>query len=291
MRRLDIARLFLLALIWGASFLLMRIEVPALGAMLTANARVAIAAVALIALLIQRGVKLKTLLRPEVLIVGISNSALPFALFAWGSRTLPAGYLAVLNATSPLFGALLAAFWLDDPLTPRKLSGLAAGIGGVTLLVRLGPVALSEEAVVAVVACLLGALSYAFATNYMKRHRSSLPPTVLATGSQVAATLVLIPFAWVGAGPVVTSMSVALGMLLLGLVCTAGAYLLYFRLVTDVGPAKALTVTFLVPLFAMFWGALVLGEVVTPRFVAGALAVLAATWLVAFDRRQTLKPT
>lgn len=290
MRPADIARLLLLALIWGASFLLMRIEVPALGALLTADARVAIAAVALGLFVCGRGVKPGALVRVEVLVVGISNSALPFALFAWGSRTLPAGYLAVLNATAPLFGAALAALWLADPLTLRKALGLVAGIIGVALLVRLGPVALTTESLLGMLACLGGALSYGFATNYMKRYPSPLSSTSLAAGSQIAAALVLFPFACPSIATAELSTTIVLGIALLGLACTAGAYLLYFRLIKDVGAAKALTVTFLVPLFAMFWGALILNESVTPRFLAGAFSVLVATWLVAMDRPKAPRP-
>lgn len=281
MRFQDIARLLLLAAVWGGSFLLTRILAPQLGAIVTADARVLIAALALSAWLALNGQRVgwREHWLP-LLVVGLTNSALPFAAFAYAALTLPAGYSAILNATAPLFGALLSAAWFHDRLTARKLAGLASGIVGVALLVKLGPIGFSREVAFAVAAALCGALSYAVASTYVKALPRQVPGPVMATGSQWVAAFVLLSLAPLAPLPAMPSATTIALAVLLGVLCTAVGYLLYFRLIRDVGPIKALTVTFLIPMFALAWGALALGEVVTLRMLVGAALVIIATWLV-----------
>ena len=281
MRPGDLVRLLLLAAIWGGSFLLMRIVAPAIGPIIAAEARVSIAAIALSVWLAVQGTRMeweKNWL--ALVIVGVTNSAIPFAAFAYAALTLPAGYSAILNATAPLFSALLAAVWLSDRLTLRKLAGLGFGIAGVALLVRLGPLGFSAPVARALGAALCGAFSYAVASTYVKTLAHPVPSPVMATGSQWTAAAVLLPltpFVPLAAPP---SPLLLAGIVTLGVVCTALGYLLYFRLIRDVGPIKALTVTFLIPMFALAWGRIALGEAVTARMLAGAALVIVATWLV-----------
>jgi drug/metabolite transporter (DMT)-like permease len=254
---------------------------PVLGPIITADGRVLVAAVALSIWLALQGTRMAWREHwPALLVVGVTNSAIPFAAFAYAAMTLPAGYSAILNATAPLFSALLAALWFRDPLTPRKIIGLVAGIAGVALLVRLGPVAISGPVVLAVGAALIGAFSYAVASTYVKALARPVPPGVMATGSQWVAALALLPLAPFSTTPLEFSPTVVAEVLALGTVCTAFGYLLYFRLIRDVGPIKALTVTFLIPMFALVWGAFALGEVITLRMLVGAALVILATWLV-----------
>lgn len=286
MRSADLIRLISLAAIWGASFLFMRIVAPVLGALWTAEVRVAIAGVAMLlfmaatrrAMYFGRNWK-------QYLILGTINSALPFALFAYAALTLPAGYSAIVNATSPLWGALIGAAVLGERLTARKIGGLFIGVAGVAFLVRLGPAQFTPQLVLAVLACLGAAMCYGIAGAYSKKASLSIAPPLMATGSQLGAALVILPF--LALAPVRAEITPFILVIaaLLALLCSAVAYFIYFRLIADLGPTKALTVTFLIPLFALVWGALFLHETVNLNTLIGCALVVLATWLVLFPGR------
>ena len=288
MRTADLIRLLILAMLWGASFLLFRIIVPSLGAIATTEARVAVAGLALLAW--QAIARVPFVWRPHVkamAVVGLFNSAIPFALYAFAAKTLPAGYLAILNATAPLFGALVARVWLREPLGAKRLIGVACGIAGVAALVKLGPVVVDAEVLSACAACLIGSACYGFAGNYTRQLQRPMAPASMATGSQLAAAIAMLPllaFEPVHATP---STRVIVALFILAIASTALAYLLYFRLIRDIGATRALTVTFLVPLFAIAWGWMVLDEVPTPRMAIGAGFVIVATWLIVSAQRAT----
>ncbi len=281
MRAADISRLIVLAALWGASFLCLRIVAPLLGPIVTAEARALIGAVALLVWLRIESLSLDWRTQGWALfIVGLTNSALPFMLLSFAAMTLPAAYCAILNATSPLFAAALAALWLGEALTPRKLCGIGAGVVGVALLVDLHSAASGATLLVAIAAALGGAFCYAFASTYIKKRAAPIPSAVMAAGSQICAALLLLPllpFAPWHSAPSLRELGL---ILVLGLFCTAIAYLLFFRLVRDVGPTRALTVTFLVPLFAVLWGWLFIGEALELRMAEGGGLVVLATWLV-----------
>ncbi|RZI43409.1 EamA/RhaT family transporter [Herbaspirillum sp. HC18] len=284
MRSTDLIRLFVLAAIWGASFLFMRIVAPVLGALWTAEVRVAIAGVAM--LIFMQATKRAMHFRsnwPHYLVLGTLNSALPFALYSWAALTLPAGYSAILNATSPLWGALVGAAVLGETLTPRKIAGLATGVAGVAFLVRLGPAEFSPQVMLAALACVAAALCYGIAGAYSKKKSSGIAPPLMATGSQLGAALVLLPF--LPLSPIRGEVTPFVMMIaaMLALLCSAVAYFIYFRLIADIGPTKALTVTFLIPLFAMVWGALFLHETINLNTLIGCALVVLATWLVVFQ--------
>jgi len=282
-------RLFMLSILWGGSFLFIRITAPALGPIAVAELRVLLAgiALALFALATHRQLDLRARWK-QYLIVGVINSAIPFALIATAELHLTASLAAVLNATSPLFGALIAALWLRDPLTPNKLAGLAIGVIGVAILTGISLPSLSPEILLAVGASLAGAASYGLAGTYMKARMVGAPSMGVAMGSQLAAALVLapiLPFAPPSSWP---NQTVVICMLALALLSTALAYMLFFRLVADIGPMQALTVTFLTPLFGVLWGVLLLGEHITIGTVIGGVIVLAGTALVTGVRLPSL---
>lgn len=292
MRSADLVRLLVLAAIWGASFLFMRIIAPVLGALWTAELRVAIAGVAMLAFMLATGRNMQFRVNwKQYLVLGTLNSALPFALFAYAALTLPAGYSAILNATSPLWGALIGAAVLGETLTARKIAGLVTGVAGVAFLVRLGPAEFSPQVLIAALACVTAALCYGIAGAYSKKKSSGIAPPMMATGSQLGAALVLLPF--VSFSPVrgeITPLVMVL-TLLLALLCSAVAYFIYFRLIADLGPTKALTVTFLIPLFAMVWGAVFLHEEISFNTLVGCALVVLATWLVVFQRNSATSAT
>jgi drug/metabolite transporter (DMT)-like permease len=213
------------------------------------------------------------------LILGFFNSALPFVLFAFAARTLSASVLSVLNATAPMWGALLGAAWSRQRIGARTALGLVCGTAGVALLVGFDSVSTRPGAGVAVTAALLAALSYSIASLYAKSAKS-VEPFANAHGSMWAAALFVIPVLPFFPQPGQPSLGVMGAVLALGVLCSGIAYLLYFRLIAEVGTTSALTVTFLNPVFGILWGALFLGEVVGWYTVAGSAIVLVGTALV-----------
>ena len=268
--------LLVLAALWGGSFVFMRVAVPALGPVPLAFARVTLAAIALLAhARVQRRVPdFRTHWRGFA-VIGLVNSALPFSLFCFAEQHVSASTGSILNATSPFFGAAAAAIWLAEPLTSRKIGGMALGFAGVVLLVGWQPAPMTFDVALAIGACLLASLCYGLAGVYAKRAMQGVPSAALACGSQVTAALILgtaLPFATVP-GPVSTL--VALNVAALAIASTAIAYLIYFRLIADVGPSRALMVTFLIPLFGVTWGFVFLGEAITWSTLAGGVLILA----------------
>jgi len=213
------------------------------------------------------------------LLLGAVNTAIPFSLFAYAALTISAGLASILNATAPLFTALVASVWLRERLTPLQWLGMAIGMMGVAgLSASKAEFALGGSAL-AIGAGVLASLSYGVSANVVKRYFTGVRPLSVAAGSQAAAAFLLLPFAiasWPAApiGAVDWASGIALGVL-----CTGLAYILYFRLIARVGPASAMTVTFLIPAFAMLWGALILGEAVTGAMLAGCAVILAGTAL------------
>ena len=295
MKRRDLIDLLLLAMLWGGSFLFMRVSVPEFGPMPMVEMRVAVAALFLVPLLMRRHrAGTLSLLMDNwrgLAFVGITNSAIPFALFAYAMLSITSGFGAILNATSPLFGAIVAAIWLRERMSWPRVVGLMVGFGGVALLVGAKPTfALGGEAL-AIAAALAASLSYGFSPSFIKRHLAHVPSLAIATGSQVVAAIVVLPIAiatWPAATP---SPSAWLAAIALGVGCTGLAYILYFRLIGNVGPTRAIAVTFLIPGFGMLYGAMFLNEPVTWEMIAGCVVILLGTALatVVSDNRRAAR--
>ncbi|WP_188708219.1 DMT family transporter [Polaromonas eurypsychrophila] len=274
----------LLAAIWGSSFLFTRIAVVDFGPLPTAAVRVGIAAAFLLPLVLLRGlggVLLKNWRR--VFLVGLFNSGIPFACFAFALLSITTGLSAILNATVPMFGAIVAWFWLKDRPTGSRVLGLLIGFAGVAMLAwdkaTFKPDASGVAPGWAVLACLFACVCYALSASYAKRHLTGLPPLVTAAGSQIGATVGLVlPAVWLW--PAQTPGGGAwLAVAAVGVLCTGIAYVLYFRLIETAGPARALAVTFVVPVFAVFYGAVFLGEVVTLWMLLCAVVIICGTAL------------
>lgn len=279
MRAADTARLVLLAAIWGASFLFTRITAPVLGPVLTAEARTLIAGIALAAWFAYTGYSAQwRRWARQYIVVGILTSALPFLLFAYSALSLTAGLMSVLNATSPMWGALCSALVLREGLSARRVAGLAVGVIGVALVTR--PEAAGQLALPAVLAALGAAFCYGLSGAYMKRWASGVPSRGMAVGTQIVAGVALAPFIPLVPPVAAPGAFIIASVLVLGLVCGAVAYLLYFRLIADIGATGALTVTYLIPLFGVLWGALFLGETLTLPMLAGGVLVVLGTVLV-----------
>lgn len=282
MSRKDLLRLILLAAIWGSSFLFMRILAPAIGAMMTVELRLLLTGVALLAVFgaLRFNFEWKRFWK-QYTITGAINSALPFCLYGYAALHLPASYLAIFNSSTPLFGVLFSALWLNDKLTVQKLLGVALGAIGVALVAKTGAGGKDDgHFIMAALACLGGSACYAIAGVYMKLFAQGAKPVGMATGSQIASAILLLP-AFMHLPPVAAFTPLVIGSILtLSLLCSGVAYLLYFSLLANTGPAKASTVTFLVPAFAMVWGSLFLHEQITGPMLGGCALIIAGTTCV-----------
>ena len=272
----------LLASLWGASFLFMRISTVEFGPVATAAVRVSIASVFLMPILLYKG--LGSQLRQHwkrVFFVGLLNSGIPFACYAFALLSITTGLSSLLNATVPMFGALVAWVWLRDRPTLSRTLGLVIGFAGVAMLAwdkaSFKPDASGVAPGWAVLACLLACVCYALAASFTRRYLSELPPLVTATGSQIGAALGLaLPALWLWPAQM-PGPSAWLALLAVGILCTGVAYVLYFRIIGNAGPARALSVTYLVPVFAVLYGLLFLGETVTPWMLICAAVIIVGT--------------
>jgi drug/metabolite transporter (DMT)-like permease len=273
----------LLALLWGSSFLFMREGAFAFGAFPTAWVRVTLAALMLTPILIWRkeAAVLQQHWRP-VLSSGLLNAGIPFACYAFALVHINTGLTSILNATTPLFGALIAWVWLGNKLSASRVLGLALGFTGVVLLATDVPGGISFQAGgsgLAIAACLLATFCYGIAGSFTQRYLQNVPSLVNSTGSLWGASLGLaIPamLTWPSETPALRAWA---ALAIAGLLCTALAYVLYFRLMTRTGPARAMTVTYLIPVFANFFGVIFLDEVVTYWMMGCALIIVMGTAL------------
>ena len=290
----------LLAALWGSSFLFMRIAVPEFGPFALAGLRVTGAGLFLLIILTikQRNSELFKSWKP-IAVVGVFNSGIPFLFFAYAMAHINAGLGSILNSTVPLWGAVVAYFWLKDKMSLTRVFGLILGFSGVAFLVWSNslskPLAQTSSTlgndsnIWAIMACLAATLLYGIAASFTKKYMSNIDSLVSATGSQLSAALPLIPLAvWFWPDQAVSFKAWA-SVAVLSFFCTAIAYILYFKLLKTLGPAKTMTVTFLIPVFGMSWGALLMNEKITMQMLAACavivLGVALTTGLIGIPRR------
>lgn len=280
MKSSDLAELIGLAALWGASFLFMRMGAAEFGPVALAAVRVTGAIAFLLPLVALRGQvrALKEHALP-IFVVGITNSALPFLCFSYAALSITAGLSSIFNAATPLMGALIAWLWLKDKLNASRILGLAIGFAGVLWLAWDKASFKPGGSGWAVVACLAATLCYGLSASFTKKKLTGVPPLAVAAGSQLSAAIVLAPLAilfWPAAMP---SAHAWMAAAMLALACTGVAYVIFFRLIAHVGPANAISVTFLIPVFAVLWGWMFLGEGITLAMVAGCAVILVGTGL------------
>ncbi|KCB31730.1 EamA-like transporter family protein [Bordetella hinzii CA90 BAL1384] len=280
MQRRHLLELIALAAAWGGSFLFMRVAAPEFGPAPLIELRVGLGALVLLPLAILRG-RLGIMARhwKAIFTVGLFNAALPFLLYAYASLSLGAGFLSVANAVTPVWGAVIGWLWLRDRLPAMRVLGLAIGFLGIVVLVwdklqfqqgGTGP---------AVLAAIAAPFFYGIAANWTKRFLSGVDALANATGSMLGASLVLLPLAIAQWPEQPVSAQAWAATVLLAVLCTGAAYVVFFRLIVALGPTAAVSVTFLVPVFGVFWGVTLLGEALTPSILAGAGIILVGTAL------------
>jgi drug/metabolite transporter (DMT)-like permease len=288
----DLGALLLLSALWGASFIFIRVAVPALGPFVLVELRVGLAAVALAlcAAFLGRLPKLRVRWR-QFALLGMVNVAIPFSLRSTAEINLTASLAAILNSTTVMFTAVVAAVWMGDALTARKVVGVVLGIVGVTVLVGWDPIVMNWFVVLSVGAMLAASLAYALGSVYAKRTFAGSPPLAIAIGQLTAAATLMLPLAAVSVPDERPSTIVVLSILGLALPSTALAYMLYFRLIENVGPTSTSTVTLLVPLFGLLFGVVLLEEPVGLGTLAGLVLILSSVTLITGLGEARPKPT
>ncbi len=285
------ARLICLAAIWGGSFLFLRIGAPVLGPVLFIQLRVALGALFLlvVALIQRKPLELKGNLL-HYAILGFFNTGFPFLLFAFGALHITASLESVLNATAAIWGAIISAVWLRVPVTPKAMIGLALGLGGVAVLVGLDGGHMDRDAWISVAAGLGAALCYGLATTYIRKAQRPVSSFANAHGSLWAAALMFVPVTPFFPPAAGITPLVAMAVVAIGVMCSGVAYMVYFKLLDDIGAAPALTVAFLIPVFGILWGVLFLHERVGWNMPLGAVLIVTGTALVTGFSPRVLLP-
>jgi drug/metabolite transporter (DMT)-like permease len=286
----DWAILLFLSVLWGGSFFFIEIAIRTVAPFTLVLIRVALAAAILWAWLLVRRERLA--MPPGAatafLVLALLNNVVPFVLFAWAQQAIDGGLASILNATTPIWGVLVAhLFTADEKATPAKVAGVLLGFGGVAVMIGADLLGQIGNAALAQLACLFATLCYALAGVYARRFRAmGVPPLAVSTGQLTASAIVMLPLVllfeppWHAAPP---SPEAWAALVALALLCTSLAYILYFRLLASAGATNSLLVTFLIPVTAILLGALILGERLAPRHVLGM--ALIGLGLAAIDGR------
>lgn len=290
MKPIHVAALVLLGAVWGASFLFIRVAVHDFGPMPLMFMRVTLGGLVLLAyaVFLRQTPDLRSQWR-EFLIMGALNSAIPFVLIAWSELTINASLAAIINSMTPLFTAVIAALWGSENLTWQKVSGVILGIIGVSVLVGGSPIELNQEVIVAVLASVAAALFYGIGANYASRHFTGKHPLHTSIGQLLGASLILLIPAGTTIPSTAPSTNAIIAMLALVLISTTFAYMLYFYLLNNVGPTRATSVTFLVPVFGTLWGIMFLDEAFNMSMLVGMAIILMSVGLVIGARYRKVK--
>jgi len=280
MKKREIIELLLLAALWGCSFLFMRIAVPQLGPVVLAEVRLALGAIVIMPFLLAR--KHRQSFRENwkaIGIVGVLNSAIPFMLLAYAAMSLTAGFVAILNSTTPLFGALIAWLFFNHSIARLRVVGLFIGFLGVVLL-AWGRASLKPGGDgVAMVAALSAALLYGIGTNYTRLKLHGVSPMLVAGGSMLSGAIFLLVPALFSLPSRLPSPHACMAATALGVFCTGAAYILFYQIVAHAGAVRAMTVIFLVPMFSVLFGFLFLSESITHNMLLGCAVILFGTAL------------
>ncbi len=287
----SVLRLLTLSAIWGAAFIFFRIIAPVLGPIWTAEFRVLIAGTVLLifAAITKSNLEWRRY-GVWIAIIGILNSGVPFALIAFAELRLSASMAAILNATSPLWGALIGAIFFREALGVWKGFGLIVAMLGVAVLVGWSPLEPGLVTTLSVLAMLAATFCYGLAGNLTRVRLQGAPLMGTVIGSQLASSLALLPLMPLDLPRAAPDWTVLLCLLTLAVICTALAYLLYYRLILDLGATRALTVTFLAPIFGTLWSAVFLGEPVTPVKILACAIILCGAGFVTGILKPSVSP-
>jgi len=281
------AQLVALSALWGASFLFIRIASPVFGPNVLAVLRVGLATVTL-------AILMRALRQPwawqhwrTLAVIGALSVAAPFLLFAWAGLHLPAGYSALLNSTAVIFGMFASARMGEDTITTRKVVGCISGFAGVAFIVSLGPVQMSAQVVLAVLACVLASACYGFSSPITKQAVGHMQPLQIAAGIHALSLLMLLPGAAYSLPQAQFTPSALMAVVAMGVVTSGLAYWAHLRILRHVTPVAAMSPIFMIPVFGVLWGHLFLGEELGGgMLIGGALVLLASALITGFNPLQ-----
>ena len=275
MRGQDLARLVALGAMWGASYLFMRVAVPHMGAVLMIELRTLVAGLLLAAFLYATGGSANWRKHWRAyLFNGVVGTAVPFALIAQALHTIDASTAAILNALVPLFATVIAAAWIREPITPAKAGGIALSIAGTAVLVGWTPTPMTGAELFAASLSVVATILYGLNIVFTKVHLREASPRGISAATLLLAAAALAPFTPLDRDFAAIPANAWLALAALAIVSTTLAFIYYYRLIADIGPVKASTVTLLVPVFGMVWGIAFLGEPAAPGRIAGAAIIL-----------------
>ncbi len=280
MKARELLYLFILAALWGASFLFIRIASPALGPFITIELRVFIAGMVLLLYAIFSRKKLDILERwKEYLILGGVNAGIPFTFIAIASLNLPSSIASILNATAPVFGGIIAWFVLDERLTLKRIAGMIISFVGIIIL--MGWNSLPREGIIflSAGASITASFFYGIGIVYIKKKFQGADYLSMSIGQQLGAAIVVFPTIFIPFENKYINANVILSIIALSILCTALAYFFYFYLIEHAGPTKAIAVTFLIPFFGVLWGVIFLKETITLGMTIGLIVIIIGVFL------------
>lgn len=274
--------LILLSAIWGSSFIFMRVLAPVFGAASTASFRLLIGSLTLLFYFKKTNYKIKWQQHGfMLLIIGLLNSALPFFLYAFAALYIPASLSVMINGMTPMFGTIFAFLLLSESISLKKIMGLSLGTLGVVIMSYSKALPHNTLAYLSILACLGAASCYGLSAAIIKKYAHDIPAKSLAGGSQLIAGLALLPFVFNTKSFANVQVHHIFLLLIFGALCSGLAYLIYYHIIKTLGPSKALTVTFLMPVFGVFWGRLILFEkIYFQSLIGGSIILIGTFWVV-----------
>ncbi len=279
MKFIDFAELILLGAIWGSSFMLIKWAAPEFGIFALVEIRAIGATLLLIPfVLLKRQQRDLIQYWPQLFIVGLLNTAIPFCLFNYGLLHMEAGLAAILNGTAPMFGILVAYLYLKENIGKWGMVGVLMGFAGI-VLISYEQTTDVDAGILPVAAILFACFCYGVAAAYLKSKLSTVKPFAIACGSQFFTALMLLPLVLMNLPTSIPSTNAFISAIVLAFMCTGLAYVLYFDLIAKVGASKAITVGYLVPLFGVLWGYVILNETLSNAELLGGACILIGVML------------
>lgn len=273
--------LLILSSIWGASFMFMKVLAPYFGPVFTASLRLLIGGLFLSIIFYFNGFKVDYKKNwKKLLLIGVISQSIPYFLFSYAALYIPSNISVIMNSTSPMFGLILSVLFLSDKFKLKHLFGLILGSTGVIIISSIGNVDSNTDFYLGAFLCVLAALFYGISGVYIKSRAHDIDSRSIASGSQLFASVALLPFVTIFPMTVYPSIDVIIILIIFGVLCSGVANIIYFKIMKEDGPVKALTVTYLMPVFGLIWGYIFLNEVITIRLALGGVIIILGTFFI-----------
>ena len=287
--RNNFISLIIVSGLWGSSFIFLKLIAPVFGPLLTSSFRLVFAGLFMLIyfLITKKKASIKKNLK-WYLIIGVLNSSIPFTLYAFAALYIPANLSVILNSTAPMFGMIFGYLIIGDKFSVQKVTGLLIGTLGVAVITSVTFVENDKMIYLALFACIGSAILYGFSGTLVKKYTSDIDAEELTFGSMLLAGIVLIPFAVSDFSQIYSNLDTLLLLVLFGIFCTAVPYLLFYRLLKEIGPVKALMVTYLMPVFGIIWSVTFLGEVIELRSIVGLFIIFIGIYFITTKKRLVL---